>query len=111
MRVPLSGPQFYIIRKSHLAIHFYYFDLTISGFALLALIGAVLFYNKVTFKGKGADFVSDADRAQLATLLNCDASEVDALVKKNDQMNNSLRYSIFTNFIVRVYDATVGLVA
>jgi len=82
-----------------------------SGFALLALIGAVLFYNKVTFKGKGADFVSDADRAELATLLNCDASEVDALVKKNDQMNNSLRYSIFTNFIVRVYDATVGLVA
>ena len=87
------------------------FDPIISGMVLLGLIGAVLFYNKVTFKGKGAEFVSDSDRAQLATLLNCDASEVDSLVKKNDEMNNSLRYSIFTNFIVRVYDATVGLVA
>jgi len=79
-----------------------------SGFMLLGLIVAVIAYEKAKFQPKGASFISDSDRAQLASLLNCDSSEVDALVKKNSEMNSSLRYSMFTAFIVRVYDAVFG---
>ena len=82
---------------------------TQAGFIGLAAIAAIVGYNKLTFKS-GAISMMDEDRAQLASLLGCDASEVDALVKKNEEMKNSLRYSMFTNMFMRLYDAVTGLV-
>jgi len=81
---------------------------TQAGFVGLAAVAALVGYNKLTFKS-GAIPMMDEDRAQLAALLGCDAADVDELVKKNDEMKNSLRYSMFTNMFMRVYDAVTGI--
>jgi len=80
-----------------------------AGIQGLAIIALLLAYNKLSFSSKSIALVDENDKAQLATLLNCDVSEVDQLVKKNEEMKNPLRYSMFTNVFMRLYDAVLGL--
>jgi len=80
-----------------------------AGYVGLALAAAITLYNRVTFKSKSVALIDETERAQLANLLGCDSSDLDDLVKKNEEMKNPLRYSILTNLFVRLYDALLGL--
>lgn len=78
------------------------------GFIVLAAAVALIVWNKITFSSKSVDVVDKSDRAALANLLGCEQSEVDSLIKKNEEMKNPLRYSILTNIFVRLYDTVMG---
>merc|ERR1712228_843392 len=79
-----------------------------SGVAVDGLIAAILMLGKITHSDKGADVVKNSTPAELANLLGCDVSEVNEVIAKNEKMGNALRYSMFTNMFVRLFDAVTG---
>jgi len=79
-----------------------------AGMKALVGIAAILMLGKMTHSDKGADVVKNSTPAELANLLGCDVSEVNEVIAKNEKMGNALRYSMFTNMFVRLFDAVTG---